>query len=97
MAAEGNIHHCCYMECDLFIMQGAARLDSGKHSSSVFLYLSAVSSHFFIFVMGDSFNLRHMTMLTTSESEKFLPHQFGEYETEEPKSINYTHIYLSVA
>lgn len=36
-------------------------------------------------------------MLTTSGSEKFLPHPFGEYEIQEPNFTKYTHIYVSVA
>lgn len=99
MAAEGNIHRYCGMEHEPFmkeiITQGAAPLGSGKHCSSAFLHLSAVSSH--LFMMGDNFDHRHMTVLTTWGRENFLPHQFGAHETQEPNYTNYTHIYLSVA
>lgn len=55
----------CHMERDLFmkevIMKGAACLDSGKRSNSVFLYLSAMSSHLCTLMMGDNFNLARVT------------------------------------
>lgn len=66
MAAEGTIHHCCHMEHNLFmkgvIMKAVACLDSGKECSSVFLYLSAMSSHLCTLVMGDNFSLTSVTV-----------------------------------
>lgn len=65
-AAEGTTRHCCHMEHNLFtkgvILKVVAYLDSGKQSSSVFLYLPAMSSHLCTLVMGENFSLTSVTV-----------------------------------
>lgn len=100
MEAEGRIPHCCHTEHDLFmkgvIVKEAAYLDSGTRSRSVFLYLSAMSSHLFTLMMGDNFSLTHVTVRSPLlELKSFYPTHLVSMKFKSPATLT-THTFIEV-